>query len=173
MKPRTELYNSHVPTPTDRNAAPSSRPPRSQPPPLPESARRLSAVRIASDATFADSMIERLAASDYTAVVMAAEALLEHQPSHEDALDCAQIARSELAKVYRARLGSMARVPRVVMSPEGLVALSLGFGEGFLLSRIDGKATVSGIIEGCGLPRLEALRVLSELFLRRAIGFDA
>jgi hypothetical protein len=59
------------------------------------------------------------------------------------------------------------------MSPEGLVALSLGVGEGFLLSRIDGKATVSDITEGCGLPRLEALRVLSELFLRRAIGFDA
>jgi|HubBroStandDraft_4_1064222.scaffolds.fasta_scaffold159370_3 hypothetical protein len=175
MKPRMELYNSHVAGQTDRSPEPrasSSRPPKSQPPPLPESARRLSPVRAAADAVFADCMIERLAASDYAGVAMAAEALLEHQPNHEDALDCVQIARSELAKVYLARLGSMGRVPRVAMGSEGLVALSLGFGEGFLLSRVDGRATIRDIVEACGLPKLEAMRILSELFLRRAIGFD-
>jgi hypothetical protein len=117
-------------------------------------------------------MIERLAASDYAGVLLAAEALLEHQPNHTDALDCAQIARSELSKVYVTRFGSLQRVPRVVVGPEGLVALSLDFGAGFLLSRVDGKATVGDIVDGCGLPRLDALRTLSELFLRRAIGFD-
>jgi hypothetical protein len=117
-------------------------------------------------------MIERLAASDYAGVLIAAEALLEHQPNHADALDSAQIARSELAKLYQGRLGSLERVPRVVMGPEGLLALSLDFGAGLLLSRVNGTATLGGIVEACGLPKLEALRILSELFLRRAIGFE-
>jgi hypothetical protein len=169
MTPKLELYN-RAPAPPDSSPAPTSDPPKSLPPPLPESARRISSVRAIADAVFAEVMIERLAAGDYEGVVMAASALLEHQPNNTDALDCAQIARSELTKVYAARLGSMQRVPRMVMSPEGLVALSLDFGAGFLLSRVDGTHSIATIVETCGLPKLEALRILSELFLRRAIG---
>ncbi|MGO9835324.1 MAG: hypothetical protein ACLP1X_14015 [Polyangiaceae bacterium] len=172
MSLRMEIYSSDEPDSPAMEPTPSSQPVKSQPPPLPESARRLSPARAAADATFADSMIERLAAGDYAGVVMAAEALLEHQPNHADALDSAQIARSELAKVYQSRLGSMERVPRVVMGPEGLLALSLDFGAGLLLSRVNGTVTLAGIVETCGLPKLESLRILSELFLRRAIGFD-
>jgi len=156
-------------TPEAPESKPSSQPPKSLPPPLPQSAMRLSPVRAAADSAFAECMIERMAAGDYEGVLMASSALLEHQPNHGDALDCAQIARSELAKVYTARIGSMQRVPRAVMGPEGLQALSLDFAAGLLLSRVDGAATVGEIIASCRLPRLAALRSISELFLRRAI----
>jgi hypothetical protein len=151
--------------------SPASHPPTSAPPPIPESVRRLSERRAAVHAPFIDVMFERLAAGDYAGVLFAAEALLVHLPNHPDALDCAQIARSELRKVYVARIGSLQAVPRICVSPEGLQAMGLDYGAGVLLSRIDGETPVMQLVESSGLPPLDALRIVSELFLRRAIGF--
>ncbi|HZU81558.1 MAG TPA: hypothetical protein VE987_01520 [Polyangiaceae bacterium] len=152
---------------------PSSSPQsRSTPPPLPQSASRLAPARAAADAAFAERMLERLAASDYAAALMAAEALLVHQPMHADALDCAQMARSELRKLYVARLGSLDRVAHLKVGPQGLLALPLDFGAGFLLSRVDGRSTLGEIVEHSGLPPLETLRILSELYLQRVISLD-
>jgi hypothetical protein len=146
-------------------------PPKSQPPPLPESAGRIPAARAAADAVSADRMLERLAASDYTGALTAAEALLVHQPLNGDARDCAQIARSELRKLYLARLVSLDRVPHIAIGLHGLLAMSLDFRAGFLLSRVDKRARLGEIVGGCGLPELDALRILSELYLQRVIGF--
>jgi hypothetical protein len=151
---------------------PGSAPPSSQPPPLPPSASQIPAARAAADAAFADCMIERLAASDYAGALTAAEALLVCHPLHADALDCANIARSELRKLYVARLGSLDRVPHVEMATQGLLGLSLDFRAGLLLSRIDKHARLGDIVDACGLPKLDALRLLSEMYLQRVIGFD-
>ncbi len=154
-------------------APPSSRSPKSAPPPLPESANRIPPSRAAADNAFAESMLERLAAGDYEGAVLAAEALLEYRPRDQDALDCAQIAQGELRKVYVGRLGSIERVPRVAMGPEAIFSLqSLDFRAGYLLSRVDGVSTIHQIVESGSIPSLEALRILSELYLRRVIAFD-
>jgi hypothetical protein len=147
----------------------SAREPESQRPPLPDSASLVSATRMAAYAASTDRMFERLAASDYAGALTAAEALILHQPLNGDAIDCAQIARSELRKLYVARLGSLDRVPAVAIGLQGLLALSLDFRTGFLLSRVDGQASLRQIADGCGLPELEALRLLSELYLQRVI----
>jgi hypothetical protein len=34
---------------------------------------------------------------------------------------------------------------------------------GFLLSLVDGKSSLEEIVESCGMPRLDALRILQEL----------
>jgi hypothetical protein len=151
----------------------SSAPVSSQPPPLPESASRIPAARAAAEAAFADRMFERLAASDYGGVLIAAEALLVHHPLSADALDCAQIARSELRKLYVARLGSLDRIPHLAVGLHGLLGLSLDFRTGFLLSRVDRRTSLGEIAEGCGLPPLDALRILSELYLQRVIELHA
>jgi hypothetical protein len=153
--------------------SPPSSKPRSQPPPLPADATPPPPPeRVAADAAFAERMLECLARSDYAGALFAAEALLETHPGHQDLLDSAQIARSELRRLYVARLGSVDRAPRLAMGPQGLLSLqSLDFHAGFLLSRVDGRATVSEIVEASGLPAHEALRILSELYLRRAISF--
>jgi hypothetical protein len=144
----------------------------SSPPPS-QSETRLSTERDATDTAFADVMLARLAESDYAGALVAAEALLEHHPRDSDASDCAQIARSELRKLYVARLGSLARVPHVAMTPEELVALpSLDFRAGFLLARIDGWTSLETIADIGGMSSLEALRILSELYLHRAIAFS-
>jgi hypothetical protein len=128
---------------------PSSAAPVSQPPPLPERAIRIDRTRAAADWAFAEYMLERLAASDYAGTLTAAEALLVHHPLHHDALECAAIARS------------------IVVGLQGLLALD--FRAGFLLSRIDKRASFAEIVEASGLPELDALRILSELYLQRII----
>jgi hypothetical protein len=150
-------------------AGPPSSVPPSQPPPLPESASRIDPVRAAADAACAERMLERLAASDYVGTLTAAEALLVHHPLYRDALDCAGIARSELRKLYLGRLGSLDWVPHIAVGLQGLLGQSLDFRAGFLLSRIDKKASLGEIVDGCGLPQLDALRILSELYLQRVI----
>jgi hypothetical protein len=151
----------------------SSRRLRSSPPPLPRVARPSPPLRAAADNAFAESMLERLAAGDYEGARLAAHALLEYRPRDQDALDCAQIAESELRRLYTARLGSLARVPRVAMGPDALLSLSaLDFRAGLLLSRIDGVASLDQVVHAAGVPRLDALRNLSELFLRRAIALE-
>jgi hypothetical protein len=152
---------------------PSSEPqPKSQPPPLPEGANRVSAARAAADAACADAMLERLAASDYSGAFHAAEALLVHHPLHTDAIECSQIARSELRKLYVARLGSLECVPHIMVGVQALSALGLDFRAGILLSRIDKRAALREIVDGSGLPELDALRILSELYLQRVIAMD-
>ena len=148
----------------------SSRPPKSAPPPLPESAHQVPPSRAAADNAFAESMLERLAAGDYEGASLAADALLEYRPRDQDALDCAQISKSELRKLYTARLGSLDRVPHVAMGPEAIFSLqALDFRAGFLLSRVDGVTSLREVVDSGSIPSLEALRILSELCLRRVI----
>ena len=159
-EPRVDIAPSREPAESWVDLAPSSEsaewhlepvpssepPPKSQPPPLPESASRPAPGRVAADSACADRMLERLAASDYSGALMAADALLLHHPLHGDALECAQIARSELRRLYVARLGSLDRVPHVTVGLQGLSTLSLDFGAGFLVSRIDNRSTLEEII---------------------------
>ena len=117
--------------------------------------------------------MERLAAGDYEGARLAAQALLEYRPRDQDALDCAQIAESELRRLYTLRLGSLSRVPQVAMGREAVLALpTLDLRVGFLLSRIDGVASLKDIVDWGFVPALEALRILSELFLRRVIALQ-
>jgi hypothetical protein len=126
--------------------------------------------RVAADAAFAERMLEHLASSDYVGALLAAEALLETHPGHQDLLDTAEIARSELRRIYAARLGSLERTPRLALGHEELLtAQALDFRAGLVLSRIDGQATLAEIVQASGIPQHEALRVLSELYLRRTI----
>jgi hypothetical protein len=138
---------------------------------LPQSARVVPlGQRVAADAAFAERMLEYLASSDYVGALLAAEALLETHPGHPDLLDTAQIARSELRRIYAARLGSLERTPRLAMGPDELLAIQgVDFRAGLLLSRVDGQATLAEIVQRSGVPAHEALRALSELYLRRAI----
>ena len=143
------------------------------PPPLPPSASVIPAARAAADEAFAQRMIERLAAADYAGALLAAESLLEFRPLDADASDTAQIARSELRHIYIERLGSLERVPRLAMPFEGLLShVWVDARAAVLLARVDGAASVREIVEGAGMHTTEALRVLSELVLRRAVAVD-
>jgi hypothetical protein len=142
---------------------------RSDPPSLPASLREVPGERSPDDAAFAERMLERLAAGDYAGAQMGAEALLRRLPRDADALDCAEMSRTELQKVYAARLEGLDRVPSIAMTPEAIAALTLDVFTGFLLSRIDGLTTLQDIAFGRGMLPDHALRVLSELYLQGVI----
>jgi hypothetical protein len=139
------------------------------PPPLPVSLRELPVARSPADEAFVDRMLERLAAGDYVGALMAAEALLVRLPADADALDCAEMSRTELCKLYVARLGSLDRIPTIAMSPEQIVGQPLDIVAGFLLSRIDGLTSLREISITKGVSPSHSLRVLSELYLRGVI----
>jgi hypothetical protein len=141
----------------------------SEPPPLPASVRELPAERSPVDAALADRMLEQLARGDYEAALIAAEALLHRLPRDADALDCAEMSRKELRERYVARLGGVLhRVPSVV-TREAIATLTLDAFTAFLLSRIDGLATLHEIAFAQGMSPEHALRVLSEFYLKGVI----
>jgi hypothetical protein len=146
--------------------------PRSEPPALPASVREVPVERAPEDAAFADRMFGRLAVGDYAGALMAADALLSRRPRDADALDCAEMSRTELQKLYESRLGALDRVPRIVMTPAGIAALTLDIFAGFLLSRVDGHSTLHEIAFAHGMSPDHALRVLSELYLQGVLALD-
>jgi hypothetical protein len=141
----------------------------SWPPALPLSIREVPKGRSDADFAFVDRMLERLASGDYAGALLAAEALLRRLPRDADALDCAEMSRTELQKLYCARLGSLDRVPSIAMTPIAIAGLTLDVFTGFLLSRIDGLAPLREISLTPGMTPDHALRVLSELYLQGVI----
>jgi hypothetical protein len=158
---------------TDPPPAVTEATPRSVPPDLPSSVRETGASRSPGDVAFADRMLERLAAGDYAGALLASETLLRHLPRDADALDCAEMARTELRKVYTARLGGdLDCAPSIAMAPEAIATLTLDVFAGFLLSRTDGRTTIQEMLVGQGVAPDRALRVLSELYLMGVIALD-
>ena len=148
-------------------------PDQSSPPALPLSMREVPVDRSAADVAFVDRMLERLASGDYVGALMAAEALLRRLPRDADALDCAEMSRTELQKLYGARLESLDRVPSIAMTPIAISGLTLDVFTGFLLSRIDGLTSLREISLTPGMTPDHALRVLSELYLQGVIELDS
>ncbi len=60
-------------------------------------------------------------------------------------------------------------VPVVVVSPDELKGFGLDHVSGFLLSLMDGHTNVETLLDLCGLPRLQALRHLSDLMVRGVV----
>ncbi|MGH7439299.1 MAG: hypothetical protein ACRENE_26735 [Polyangiaceae bacterium] len=148
-------------------------PPRSEPPPLPASVRAPASERSPADAELATRMIERLAAGDYEASRMAAEALLARLPCDPDALDCAEMSRTALRDLYTGRLGgSLDRAPGAVDRQALARQISLDAITAFVVSSIDGRATLGEIAFSGGAAPEDALRALSELYVRGVIALS-
>jgi hypothetical protein len=117
-------------------------------------------------------MLERLAAGDYEASLMAAETLLRRRPRDADALDSAAMSRDALKDLYTVRLGgSLDRIPSCV-DRDAVAALTLDVFTAFVLTRIDGRTTLQEIAFAPGMPAEQALRILSELHLKGAIALN-
>jgi hypothetical protein len=116
-------------------------------------------------------MLERLAASDYEGALLVAQSLLTRDPYDRDALETREMCASELRKLFVSRIGSIERVPRVTRAAAAS-AERLGFAEGFVLARIDGARSVARIVERAGLPDIDTLRALTELYLQGLVAFE-
>jgi hypothetical protein len=69
----------------------------------------------------------------------------------------------EIGEAYLARLGSGAHIPFTRMTREAALRVPLDHWAGFVLSLVDGRASVDYIIDAASIPEIEALRLLCEL----------
>jgi hypothetical protein len=114
-------------------------------------------------------MRERFALGDYTGALEMAELLLAEEPDNLEAAECGENCRTVLEGMFAARLGPLDRVPMVVVPRTQMRWLSMDHRAGFVLSLVDGTSTVEMILDVCGMPRLDALRILNELVQQRIV----
>ncbi|MFO0659330.1 MAG: hypothetical protein U0165_05800 [Polyangiaceae bacterium] len=138
-------------------------PPLAPPPEAETEASAPARPSMSREERLAEEMKARYAVGDFSGALTSAESLLALSPSHRDAQKHADSCREVLTQMYTARLGSLIHVPRVVMSPDKVRWLSLDHRSGFLLACIDGYSTVEEILDVCGMPVLDALRMMTEL----------
>jgi hypothetical protein len=117
-------------------------------------------------------MRERFSLGDYTGALEIAELMLAEDPHDSEAGQCAQSCRAVLESMYAARLGSLDRVPTVLVQSAQLRWLSIDHRAGFVLSLIDGSSTLEMILDVCGMPRLDAIRILHELVQQRVVALE-
>jgi hypothetical protein len=116
-------------------------------------------------------MRDRFSLGDYSGALVIAEALLEDDPSHAEALRFAENCRSVLTQMYTARIGPLDRVPIVLIPRDQLRWLSIDHRAGFVLSHVDGVSSLEMILDVSGMPMLDVLRILYELVEQRVIAF--
>jgi hypothetical protein len=121
-----------------------------------------------ADAAVRD-MRERYAVGDFTGALVIAESILETDPDDLDAKRYAQSCREVLMQMYAARLGALTQIVSVAIPADQIRWLSLDHRAGFLLSLVDGESNVEELLDICGMPRLDALRILYQLLEQRVI----
>lgn len=114
-------------------------------------------------------MRERFDSGDFSAALESAEWLLRDVPGHEQAKQYAASCREVLLQMYAARLGSLERVPSIVVGATELKNLGLDHRAGFVLSCIDGRTSFAEILDLAGMPPLESYRILCDLILAHVI----
>jgi hypothetical protein len=117
-------------------------------------------------------MRECFALGDYADALTMADLILAAKPDNLLAREFRTNCRAALEDVYTFRLGPLDRLPMVVTLPETTGTRAVDQRTRFLLSLIDGGSTLEAIVDMCGLPRLDALRVLHDLVLRGIVAFD-
>jgi hypothetical protein len=125
-------------------------------------------VRTTQDSVVQD-MRERYSVGDFTGALVIAESILEASPADPDAMRYAQSCRDVLMQMYCARLGPLDQVVIVSVPSDQIRWLSLDHRAGFILSLVDGDSSVEEVLDICGMPRLEALRMLFMLLEQRVI----
>ena len=120
----------------------------------------------------AGEMADRFALGDFTAALRTAELLLGQDPRNVEARQTAKQARERLIQLYTSRLGSLGRIPFVNVPDTEVRWLGLDHRAGFLLSRVNGALTIEEVVDVSGMQRMEALKLLAELYDANAIRFD-
>lgn len=115
---------------------------------------------------------EMLAVGDFGRALVLAERVREEIPDSVDAERCVEACRGELRAQYLARLGDGAHIPRLLVSPRDIPELGLDSRAGFILACIDGASTVDDVLDVCGMPALDALRILFDFRRENIIELD-
>jgi hypothetical protein len=119
----------------------------------------------------AAEMRERFSLGDYTGALEMSELILAEEPGNLEAAECGENCRTVLEGMFAAKLGALTRIPMVVVPRTQMRWLSIDHRAGFVLSLVDGSSSVEMILDVCGMPKLDALRILHELVQRKIVAF--
>jgi hypothetical protein len=106
-----------------------------------------------------------LTVGDRAGALELADLVLAADPGNLDAIDCQARCRTLLEDDYAARLGPFDRSPSVIRHPSQAELQAIDHRAGFLLSLL-GSSTLDSVLDLCGIPKLDALRILDELTKR-------
>ena len=115
-------------------------------------------------------MRECFSLGDYSGALVIADLVLAADPDDLPVRELRATCRAALEDVYAFLLGPLERIPAVVMLPEHTGNRASDHRTGFLLSLIDGSSTLDAILDVCGLPRLDALRIVHDLVKSGNVG---
>lgn len=116
-------------------------------------------------------MRERFSLGDYTGALEMSELILADSPENAEAVEVGENSRRVLENMFAARLGPLDRIPMVIVPRGQMRWLSMDHRAGFVLSLIDGSSSVDMILDMCGMPKLDALRILHELVQQKVVSF--
>jgi hypothetical protein len=116
-------------------------------------------------------MRERFSLGDYTGALEMSVLILADSPGHAEAIEVGENARRVLENMYAARLGPLDRVPMIIAPRVQMRWLAIDHRAGFVLSLIDGSCSLEMILDMCGMPKLDALRILHELVQQKIVSF--
>jgi hypothetical protein len=116
-----------------------------------------------------EEMRECFSSGDYAGALAMTDRVLAAQPDHALARAFRTDCLAALEDVFAFRLGSLDRVPVVVTPPADTEGSPVDHRTGFLLHLIDGSTTLEAIVDVCGMPRTDALRILCELVQRGTV----
>lgn len=119
-----------------------------------------------------EEMEELYALGEFTGALRIAELILGSQPDNEQAQLCATNSRIRLESKYKSKIGPLCQIPVIEINDTEIRWLGLDHRAGFVLSRIDCKSSVEELLDICGMPHLEVLKTIIELFNRGAIRFE-
>ena len=106
---------------------------------------------------------ELVALNDFSGAMELLAKILSRRADDAEALSLHALCEQNLTQMYESKLGSMGRVPRVVLPPDEIIWLNLDPRAGFVLAQIDGSVSFEDLYAICGLHRLDTARILSQL----------
>jgi hypothetical protein len=112
-------------------------------------------------------MLDRFSIGDYADALDVAELILIEDPANRLAGGCRDDCRAALERDSLRDLGPINGVPAAVARATAVEHID--HRAGFLLSLVDGKSSLEEVVEACGMPRLDALRILQELVRRGVV----
>ncbi len=112
---------------------------------------------------------DRFDVGDFSGALTLVEKILQEDPEHVDALLYAEHCRDVLKQMYISNLGGLRKVPQIAVSPEQLRWLALDHRAGFLLAQLDGRSSFEELLDVCGMPPFEAIRLLVQLLQQNVI----
>jgi hypothetical protein len=119
------------------------------------------------------AMRECFSWGDYAGALTLADLVLASQPHNLVAREFRANCRATLEDVYAFQLGPLDRIPVVIRQRAAAGNRVVDERAEVLLSFIDRQSTLGAIIEVCGLPTLDALRILHDLVRRGIVGFPS